>query len=176
MAEIMDETRTVSLSLLPRPSATGHLLALALIGPFLSPLLGIWGPTANVGSVIWRFGAYGLLMGGQFYLFAALGVSGLVAAFMGQRRTLMGLSIVATILAVLFALGLPAFILDFLQLKRTMNATAFGPFKTTGIKVAAMAVVGIPILALIALVLRRAGRGFEPERKPRASPLAAAGK
>jgi len=174
MAETMNEPRTLSLSLLPRPGATGHLLALALIGPFVSPLLGIWGASANVGSVIWRFGAFGLLMGGQFYLFAALAASGLAAAYLGQRRVLMGLSVVASILALLFAIGLPAFVLDFLQLKRTMSVTAFGPFKTAGIKVAGMAVLGIPILALIALFLRGAGKALEPQRRPRGSPLASA--
>lgn len=165
-------TNHKSLARYPIPGATGYLLSIALLGPFLSPLIGIWGETANVGSVLWRFGAYGLVLGGLFYLLVALAIAALLAAAQGQRKTLLALGVATTILTLLLAVGLPPFVLDFLQLKRSLNPTAFGLLQTTGIKVIAMGIVGIPVLALTANFMVRAGKALEPERRPRGAPAA----
>lgn len=160
-------------NLLPRPGVTAGLLALALLGPFFSPLIGIWGESAKVGSVLWRFGAYGLVIGGQFYVLAALAVAGLAAASLEQRRILFALAAGTWFLALLLAVGLPLFVLDFLQLKKLMDPKGFGPFKTAAFKVFAMGAMVVPILVFVGFQLRRAGKAIAPNNRPRGGPLVA---
>src|SRR5688500_5955440 len=165
--------RMVSLNRLPRPGVIASLLALALLGPFFSPLIGIWGDSAKFVSVLWGIGAYGLVIGGQFYLVAALAVGALAAAALGRGKHLRVLSWVTAVLALLLAAGLPLFVLDFLQLRRLMDPAVFGPFKTAAFKVFAMAAIGIPILGFAAIQLRRAGKAIPPDSRPRGGPLVA---
>lgn len=160
-----------SLTSVPMAGPACYLICLALLGPAFSPLVGIWGEAANVGGVLWRFGVYGQLASVQFYLFAALAISGLVAASLGHRKTLLALGAAAAVVTLLLAVGLPLFVLDFLQIKRSMSPVAFGPFRTAGSKVLAMGAIGIPILAFIALYLARSGKALGPSRRPRSAPV-----
>ena len=105
------------------PGASLYLVSLALLGPFISPWFGIWFDTSNVGTPMWRFGAYGQAAAAQFYLFMALGVAALIAARLSHRKVLLGLGITAGLIGLALGVAGLSFILDFLQLRRSMNPT-----------------------------------------------------
>jgi hypothetical protein len=149
-----------------RAAPAAYLLALAVLGPFLTPQIGIWNPLGgvSVGSLSWRFGFLGLIYSSLFYLLVALLLAALAAGYLGHRRTLLGLGIVSVVLAVLLAAGLPLFALDTLQLRKTLTAAAFAPYKTAAIKGAALAVLAVPIFFVFSLGALKAWRAVPVPR------------
>lgn len=156
-----------TLAKVPKAGLITYLTSLALLGPAFSPLIGIWGETANVGSVMWRFGLYGQLASVQFYFFTALALAALAAGALGHRKLLLALGLAATLLTLLLIAGGPFFALDYLQLKKSMSSIAFVPFKTTAFKVVAMAILGVPVMALIAISSMRAARALKGDKRLR---------
>ena len=149
-----------------------YLVILALLGPFMSPWSGIWGETANVGSVAWRYGVFGQVVLALYYPFLALAVTALIAARRGERRVLLAVAAVSVVLALLVAAGLGPFALDFLELKRTLNPPSFRPLKDAGYKVMAMSLLAIPgflLMARHAWVAARESKTVPPRVRP--SPL-----
>jgi hypothetical protein len=151
---------------LSRAAPAAYLLALAVLGPFLTPLIGIWDPVGgvSVGSLSWRFGFLGLIYSSLFYLLIALLLATLAAGYFGHRRALFGLAIVSLILTVLLMGGLPFFALDTLQLRKTLTPAAFEPYKTAAIKGAALAVLAVPLLLTFSLGALKAARGLPGSR------------
>ena len=164
---------TQTLSSAPRVATIGYLLALGMLGPALSPYVGVWGDLANEGSVLWRFGIYGQLATSQFYVLVSLALFAVTAAAFGHRGVLRATGIVAIVLAVLLAAGGPFFALDYLQVKKSMTPIAFAPFKSTAFKVVGMAFLSVIVLITIAVATFRAARVFKDSRPPRgpAAPL-----
>ena len=151
---------------LSRAAPAAYLLALAVLGPFLTPQIGIWNPTGgvSVGSLSWRFGFQGLIYSSLFYLLIALLLATLTAGYFAHRRALFGLGIASIILSVLLAAGLPLFALDTLQLRKTLAPAAFEPYKTAAIKGAALAVLAVPIFLVFSLGAIKAARGLPGSR------------
>jgi hypothetical protein len=151
---------------LARAAPAAYLLALAVLGPFLTPQIGIWEPTGgvSVGSLSWRFGFLGLIYSSLFYLLIALLLATLTAGYFAHRRTLFGLGVVSVILTVLLAAGLPFFALDTLQLRKTLTPQAFEPYKTAAIKGAALAVLAVPIFFLFSFGALKASRALPGSR------------
>lgn len=151
---------------LSRAAPAAYLLALAVLGPFLTPQIGIWDPIGgvSVGSLSWRFGFLGLIYSSLFYLLIALLLATLTAGFFGHRRALFGLGIVSIMLSVLLLAGLPFFALDTLQLRKTLTPTAYEPYKTAAIKAAALAVLAVPIFLAFSLGALKAARGLPGSR------------
>jgi hypothetical protein len=149
-----------------RAAPAAYLLALAVLGPFLTPQIGIWEPIGgvSVGSLSWRFGFQGLIYSSLFYLLIALLLATLTAGYFGHRRALFGLGIVSVILSVLLAAGLPLFALDTLQLRKTLAPQAFEPYKTAAMKGAALAVLAVPLFFLFSLGALRASRALPGSR------------
>lgn len=149
-----------------RAATAAYLVALAVLGPFLTPQIGIWDPIGgvSVGSLSWRFGFQGLIYSSLFYLLLALLLGALTAGYFGHRRALFGLGIASIILAVLLAAGLPFFALDTLQLRKTLNPEAFQPYKTAAMKGAALAVLAVPIFLVFSLGALQAARGLPVPR------------
>jgi hypothetical protein len=149
-----------------RAAPAAYLLALAVLGPFLTPHIGIWDPigSVSVGSLSWRFGFQGLIYSSLFYLLLALLLAILTAGYFGHRRALLGLGIASIILSVLLAAGLPFFALDTLQLRKTLTPPAFEPYKTAALKGAALAALAVPIFFLFSLGALRASRALRGSR------------
>lgn len=166
-----------SLTSVPMAGPACYLICLALLGPAFSPLVGIWGEAANVGGVLWRFGVYGQLASVQFYLFTALAIAALAAGALGHRGTLLAVGLAAALLTLLLMAGGPLFALDYLQLKKSMSPVAFAPFKTVAFKVVAMALLGVPVMAFLAINSIRASRALKGDKRSRGtgqgSPLVA---
>lgn len=149
------------------PGASLYLVSLALLGPFFSPWFGIWSNALHVGTTTWRFGVYGQLAATQFYLFMALGVAALIAARLSHRKVLFGLGVTAGLIGLaLMAAGL-SFILDFFQLRRSMNPAMFAPLRIAGFKVVAMVMLGAPLLLLICWNTLSAARQLKTGIRPR---------
>ena len=165
MAVTMNNYPRTALAKLPMAGVVTYLTSLALLRPAFSPLIGIWGEAANVGSVMWRFGLYGQLAIVQFYFFTALALAGLAAGALGHRKLLLALGAAATLLTLLLVAGGPFFALDYLQLKKSMSSIAFVPFKTTAFKVVAMAMLGVPVMALIAISSIQAARALRGDKR-----------
>ena len=151
---------------LSRAAPAAYLLALAVLGPFLTPQIGIWDPIGgvSVGSLSWRFGFQGLIYSSLFYLLIALLLATLTAGFFGHRRALFGLGIVSIMISVLLLAGLPFFALDTLQLRKTLTPAAYEPYKTAAIKGAALAVLAVPIFLAFSLGALKAARGLSGSR------------
>ncbi|HSE53161.1 MAG TPA: hypothetical protein VLB00_13290 [Gemmatimonadales bacterium] len=159
-----------------RAAPAAYLVALAVLGPFLTPQIGIWEPLGgvSVGSLSWRFGFLGLIYSSLFYLLIALLLATLTAGYFAHRRVLFGLGIASVILSVLLLAGLPFFALDTLQLRKTLTATAFQPYKTAAIKGAALAVLAVPIFLVFSLGALKASRalpGWRGSERQAPSPL-----
>ena len=151
---------------LSRVAPAAYLLALAVLGPFLTPQIGIWDPIGgvSVGSLSWRFGFQGLIYSSLFYLLLALLLATLTAGYFGHRRALLGLGIVAVMCSVFLMAGLPFFALDTLQLRKTLTPKAFEPYQTAAIKGAALAVLAVPIFLVFSLGALKAARGLPGSR------------
>ena len=151
---------------LSRAAPAAYLLALAVLGPFLTPQIGIWDPVGgvSVGSLSWRFGFLGLIYSSLFYLLIALLLATLTAGYFGHRRALLGLGIVSVVLSLLLLAGLPFFALDTLQLRKTLTPAAFEPYKTAAIKGAALAVLAVPIFFLFSVGALKASRALPGSR------------
>jgi hypothetical protein len=141
-----------------------YLISLALLGPFLTPHIGIWDAGIPVGSLGWRFGFVGLVFSSLFYLLLALVLAATTAGYFGHRRTLLLVTLLSALACALLVLGLPLFALDTLQLRKILNPTVFVPYKVAALKGAALAAMGIPVLLLVTLGSHQAWRSLRGPR------------
>ena len=101
----------------------GYLfLGIATLLPLLDLLISIY--PLRPATVVWRFGAVGLLSSAigapllvLFFIFA-------LAVFAGDRKVIITVGIISAILALLLIGGAGAFALDALQMKRRVQAAA----------------------------------------------------
>lgn len=110
-------------SLARRLRVPGYLfLGIAMILPVIDLFVGIY--PFRLGQVVWRFGAVGLLSSAVgapllvlFFVFA-------LALFAGDRKVVIGVGIVAALIALILIGGAGSFSLDALQMKRRVQAAA----------------------------------------------------
>jgi hypothetical protein len=77
---------------------------------------------AQFGSLQWRFGTVGLLLGNFGTILLGLGLLGLVAALVGNRSTMRILGYVSLVAGVVTLAILALFVLDALQMRTLANA------------------------------------------------------
>jgi hypothetical protein len=110
-------------SLARRLRVPGYLFfGIAMILPILDLLVSVY--PIRLGTVVWRFGAVGLLSSAigapllvLFFIFA-------LALFLGDRRVVLTVGIVASLIALLLVAGAGSFALDALQMKRRVQEAA----------------------------------------------------
>ena len=149
---------------LRRAAPAAYLVALAVLGPFLTPQIGIWHADASVGSLNWRFGFVGLIYSSLFYLLLALLLATLTAGYFAHRRTLIALGIAGVAAAVLLLAGLPLFALDTLQLRKTINPTIFVSYKEAAMKGAALGALAVPVFLVFGFGVLKASRSIPGSR------------
>ena len=149
---------------LRRAAPAAYLAALAVLGPFLTPQIGIWHATAEVGSLNWRFGFVGLIYSSSFYLLLALLIGALTAGYFSHRRALGVLGIVGIAAAVLLLAALPLFALDTLQLRKTLNPGVFLSYKEAALKGAALGALAVPVFLVFSYGVLKALRSLPASR------------
>ncbi|MEO5817633.1 MAG: hypothetical protein ABIT20_20360 [Gemmatimonadaceae bacterium] len=110
-------------SLARRLRVPGYLFfGIAVILPILDLLVSVY--PIRLGTVVWRFGAVGLLSSAigapllvLFFIFA-------LAMFLGDKRVVLTVGIVASLIALLLVAGAGSFALDALQMKRRVQEAA----------------------------------------------------
>lgn len=101
----------------------GYLFfGIAMVLPVLDLLVSVY--PLRLGTVVWRFGAIGLLSSAigapllvLFFIFA-------LAVFAGDRKVIVTVGVVAALIALLLVAGTGSFALDALQMKRRVQAAA----------------------------------------------------
>jgi hypothetical protein len=101
----------------------GYLFfGIAMILPMLDLLVSVY--PIRLGTVVWRFGAVGLLSSAigapllvLFFIFA-------LAVFAGDRKVILTVGVVSALIALLLIAGTGSFALDALQMKRRVQAAA----------------------------------------------------
>lgn len=149
---------------LRKSAPAAYLIALAVLGPFLTPQIGIWHTDAAVGSLTWRFGFQGLIYSSLFYLLLALLLAALTAAYFSHRRILVALGIAGLAAAVLLLAGLPIFALDTLQLRKTITPTIFVSYKEAAMKGAALGALAVPVFLVFGFGVLKASRSIPGSR------------
>jgi fucose 4-O-acetylase-like acetyltransferase len=92
---------------------------LLVVVPFADLSLRAFPP--QFGSLQWRFGTTGLLLGNLGTILLGIGLFGLVAALSGHRRVLRGLGYAAIVIAVIALAILAMFVLDAVQMRQLAN-------------------------------------------------------
>jgi hypothetical protein len=133
-------------------------------------------------TVQWRFAAVGLLAGNLGTVLLGLALIGLIATLVGQRKVLKVLGIVAMVAGVLLVAALGMFVLDALQVRRTVNpnfkqaltVSSMGALFTGGLGIISLFSLGVGAWVASKVVARRpaaaAATGRGPS-KPAPSPL-----
>jgi hypothetical protein len=126
----------------------GYLFfGIAMILPVLDLLVSVY--PIRLDTVVWRFGAVGLLSSAigapllvLFFVFA-------LALFCGDKKVIMTVGIVASLIALLLVAGTGSFALDALQMKRRVQAAAQQRFMMAS----AQAMLKLMLEAISAVVL-----------------------
>lgn len=150
------------------PVAAGiaiYLMAVAILGPFIAPLIGLGKDASPLGV---RFGATGIVFGSSGFLLLAFLLAGLAAGLLGQRKALLtmaGLSML-TALGLLAASGM--FALDFFQIRGLLPAIAQGVLRTSSIQAVIQAWYSASVLAVIAYSCLSAAKALRRREGPHA--------
>ncbi len=126
----------------------GYLFfGIAMILPLLDLLVSVY--PIRLGTVVWRFGAVGLLSSAigapllvLFFIFA-------LALFVGDRKVIMAVGVVAALIALLLVAGTGSFVLDALQMKRRVQEAAQQRFMMASFQ----AMMKLTLEAISAIVL-----------------------
>jgi hypothetical protein len=122
-------------------------------------------------TVQWRFAAVGLLAGNLGTVMLGLALTGLIATFVGHRKVLKVLGIVSMVGGVLLVAALGMFLLDALQVRRTVNpnfkqaltVSSIGALFTGGLGIIALFSIGVGAWVASKVTARRpaaaTGRG-----------------
>lgn len=156
-------------ALLPRPLLFAlYFLALAFILPSLLEFLIVSFPY-RPGVSQWRFGAVGLLINTVLFPpIVGIAIGSLVSVQLGHRWAARIFSILALLMALVLALGEVSFLLDYLQLRSSVNPQALHTFDMTALKALLTGVIMIATSLSIGLGVWRAG-GPLAEATPRAA-------
>ncbi|MDB4888704.1 MAG: hypothetical protein JWL61_559 [Gemmatimonadetes bacterium] len=150
----------------------GYLFfGIAMILPLLDLLVSVY--PARLGTVVWRFGAVGLLSSAigapllvLFFIFA-------LALFVGDRKVIVTVGVVAALIALLLVAGTGSFALDALQMKRRVQAAAQQRFMMASMQ-AMMKLILEAISAIVLSItafrtLKKSKRAASSRPEPRAA-------
>jgi hypothetical protein len=126
--------------LIRRLRAPGYLImAVTSILPLIDLMMAI--SPMHAGTVMWRFGAVGLISSAIGAPLLVLTLIYALALLAGDRKVVIAVGVIATILAILMLVGAGSFTLDALQMKNRVTPVAMDKFK------------GASVLALLKLVM-----------------------
>ena len=149
---------------LRRLAAVAYLIALALLGPFFSAHIGAWSGEAPVGSMTWRYGIYGVVVNTQFYLMIALVLAAAAAVVLSHARMLTVVMVVTALFMLFLLAGAPVFVLDTLQMRKSMSRLAFQPYRQPAMQAALQAGLAVPVFLVILIGSFRARRAMVAAR------------
>ena len=134
--------------LVRRLRAPGYLImAVTSILPLIDLLMAI--SPMHAGTVMWRFGAVGLISSAIGAPLLVLTLVYALALLCGDRKVVITVGVIAAIVAVLMLVGAGSFTLDALQMKGRVNPVALDKFKGAS----ALALVKLVVMGISAIVL-----------------------
>ena len=134
--------------LIRRLRAPGYLImAVTSILPLIDLLMAI--SPMHPGTVMWRFGAVGLISSAIGAPLLVLVLVYALALLCGDRKVVITVGIIAAVIALLMILGAGSFTLDALQMKGRVNPAALDKFKGAS----ALALVKLVVMAIASIVL-----------------------
>jgi hypothetical protein len=134
--------------LVRRLRAPGYLImAVTSILPLIDLLMAI--SPMHFGTVMWRFGAVGLVSSAIGAPLLVLVLVYALALLCGDRKVVVTVGVIAAIIAVVMLLGAGSFALDALQMKGRVNPAALDKFKGAS----ALALVKLVLMGISAIVL-----------------------
>ena len=135
----------------------GYLVALALVGQYLSELVALGSEAAPVGSIRWRFAITGITFVSMKWLLVGFGAATVSAAVLNHRLMLKVLSALGWIVVGLAGVALLLYALDFLQLRLAVADVGQRRFTTISLRSGVSAMGAIVVVALMASVAWRLG-------------------
>lgn len=126
------------------------------------------------GAVQWRFGVVGLAANAVVAPLVLLLLLATYAWWMGDRRVLMSTSVISGLLVLLLVLGIGAFVLDGLQMRRQVRPEALPRFDTATVQALGkmlLASIGAGLLSVGAFQAARALRAVTVQRQHAAPTL-----
>jgi hypothetical protein len=134
--------------LVRRLRAPGYLImAVTSILPLIDLLMAI--SPMHFGTVMWRFGAVGLISSAIGAPLLVLVLVYALALLCGDRKVVVTVGVIAVIIAVVMLVGAGSFTLDALQMKGRVNPAALDKFKGAS----ALALVKLVVMGISAIVL-----------------------
>ena len=134
--------------LIRRLRAPGYLImAVTSILPLIDLLMAI--SPMHPGTVMWRFGAVGLISSAIGAPLLVLTLVYALALLCSDRKVVIAIGVIATVIAVLMLVGAGSFALDALQMKGRVNPAALDKFKGAS----ALALVKLVVMGIASIVL-----------------------
>jgi hypothetical protein len=134
--------------LIRRLRAPGYLImAVTSILPLIDLMMAI--SPMHPGTVMWRFGAVGLISSAVGAPLLVLVLVYALALLSGDRKVVITVGVIAALLALLMVVGAGSFTLDALQMKGRVNPAALDKFKGAS----ALALVKLVVMGISAIVL-----------------------
>jgi hypothetical protein len=116
---------------------------LLIVGATSEPAIQIW--PLRLDEVRWRFGTAGLISGAMVGVMLGVVWLMVIAALLGHRRVLRGISVFCLFLAVFLAAVSVGFGLDFLQVRASVNPNVRGALGMTVLRAMVVLALSIPI-------------------------------
>ncbi len=123
------------------------IMAVTSILPLIDLMMAI--SPMHPGTVMWRFGAVGLISSAIGAPLLVLVLIYALALLSGDRKVVITVGIIAAVIAVLMIAGAGSFSLDALQMKSRVNPVALDKFKGAS----ALALVKLLVMGVSAIVL-----------------------
>ena len=123
------------------------IMAVTSILPLIDLLMAI--SPMHLGTVMWRFGAVGLISSAIGAPLLVLVLIYALALLSGDRKVVIAVGVIAAVIAVLMIAGAASFTLDALQMKSRVNPVALDKFKGAS----ALALVKLLVMGASAIVL-----------------------
>jgi hypothetical protein len=134
--------------LVRRLRTPGYLImAVTSILPLIDLMMAI--SPMHPGTVMWRFGAVGLISSAIGAPLLVLTLVYALALLCGDRKVVVTVGVIAAVIAVLMLVGAGSFTLDALQMKGRVNPAALDKFKGAS----ALALVKLVVMGVSAIVL-----------------------
>jgi len=134
--------------LIRRLRAPGYLImAVTSILPLIDLLMAI--SPMHLGTVMWRFGAVGLISSAVGAPLLVLTLVYALALLSGDRKVVITVGVIAAVVALLMIVGAGSFTLDALQMKSRVNPAALDKFKGAS----ALALLKLVVMGIASIVL-----------------------
>ncbi len=149
----------------------GYLIGLALLGPFIAPLVGLGDELATPGSLRWRFGVLGTVFNSVGFLLLAYLTAAFWAAYRNHRGAMFGIALMCAVSATAFLGGSALFALDFIQFRQLLDPAIRGDVTVQSVRAGALGVLGFFVLLGLTLSLIKTARALSPRVRAAAAPL-----